>query len=116
MDFIPSINDFYLRSLLPDKTTSEPQSAREFNEPNHEDSVISYLTLEQYHNTSFWRLSQVHNIPAPRRATVHLGAVLCPSAAQGEEGVEVAFLPDPDISHGKSWGAEGTTMRNGWTR
>ncbi|KAJ6561654.1 hypothetical protein B0H19DRAFT_1259317 [Mycena capillaripes] len=77
--------------------------------------AINFLTLDQYHDICFLHVSQHRHFYASASTTLNLGAVIfCSSGDQLNDSVEIVFLLEAEVSHGRSAGGE--MMENGWTR
>jgi hypothetical protein len=66
---------------------------------NTEAAVINSLTLEQYHEISCWNLWQIRLLHSSSAIVVNMGAVFsCPSSNLLEDSVEIASLPNAEIT------------------
>jgi hypothetical protein len=101
---------------------------------NVEDAVVDTLTLEQFHQICRSDMSQYRDIKCTTHLPVNLGTVIyCPldpldseylatpylGEGQPRDIVEIATLPDVDISFQNQWGSlcpDGEIMENRWTR
>jgi hypothetical protein len=79
--------------------------------------LINSLTLEQYHDICFWKLSRTQTITVPADATLNLGTVfVCSSGDQLQDWVGIVSWTDVEVGHTGWHGAKGEVMSNGWTR
>jgi hypothetical protein len=88
--------------------------------PNQEAIAIDGLTLEHYHEICYWNLRRYRNLYCSTSAAVNLNTIIaCPSGDRLKDLVEIALLPDGEVSQG-DWGtpegATGKVMEGGWTR
>ncbi|KAJ6512485.1 hypothetical protein C8R45DRAFT_1087653 [Mycena sanguinolenta] len=88
-----------------------------------EGAVIELLTLELYHIISYWDFSVIRSASISPSATVNLAGVYnCPSGNTSNDVVEVAWLPNTEVSSDHDWYVSGDgrnvreLMADGWTR
>ncbi|KAF7374200.1 hypothetical protein MSAN_00301900 [Mycena sanguinolenta] len=90
---------------------------------NSEAAIIDSLTLELYHEISYWHLSKIRFMwLCPSATVVILGSVFhCPSDAILDDVVEIAWLPNAKASWPSRWYIHNRLsfsqfMPDGWTR
>ncbi|KAJ6544148.1 hypothetical protein B0H19DRAFT_1267451 [Mycena capillaripes] len=86
-------------------------------EPSTEVMIIESLTLQDYHDICYYNLRRFPSITISTRTAVNLGAVaFCPSSNRLEDSVEIASLPNAEVSY--NWGSveAGEVIEEGWTR
>jgi ABC-type uncharacterized transport system substrate-binding protein len=79
--------------------------------------VTDSLTLEQYHGICYYHLSRIRTIAVSADVAVNFGAVIaCSLDDQVQDWVEIASVPDVQVSIFPWYGAEGEVTKDGWTR
>ncbi|KAF8212702.1 hypothetical protein K438DRAFT_1927996 [Mycena galopus ATCC 62051] len=83
--------------------------------------AIDSLTLDQYHEISYWEQAQRHSTSILPPMTVKLGTVVaCSGGHRLKDLTEIAFLPSVDQDYVPHWnmsGQEVATLRgDGWVR
>ncbi|KAF7374198.1 hypothetical protein MSAN_00301700 [Mycena sanguinolenta] len=121
LDLIPGRTDFIAELLQRSMPTFQGLGflARE----NSEATAIGLLTLEQYHEISYWELQVFRYLSISPSATVSLGGVFrCSSDDIFDNLLEIAWLPNAELSLGSGWylsgcgSSFGELMADGWTR
>ncbi|KAJ7236703.1 hypothetical protein C8J57DRAFT_1479166 [Mycena rebaudengoi] len=115
-DFSPNNSGPGYYSVIP----LSPDDLISLNRPIEEGTIISLLTLEQYHWTLYYHLStESPSVSISPEETVKLGSVISWSASTGlDRLVEIAFLPEVDVDYRPAWSSVvvGVELVDGWSR
>jgi hypothetical protein len=116
--FLPSFNPI-------DGDYEDPLSSKRLislNRSIDEATVISAISIDQYHKMCYWHLSQFLRLSIHWQEPVSMGTLISWSTSSRlEKPVAIAFLPEVDtitfprfIKSGEE--VAGKTMADGWTR
>ncbi|KAJ7153921.1 hypothetical protein C8R43DRAFT_950165 [Mycena crocata] len=91
-------NDLYFGACLPYITVATGNLAL-LDQPDAEATLISFLTLEQYHEACYKILARRVWLTVPSRETVNIGAVICWFAtSQLQTPVEIGISPQIEVN------------------
>ncbi|KAJ6512507.1 hypothetical protein C8R45DRAFT_960601 [Mycena sanguinolenta] len=113
----------FLRQIPPLRELCSQQGLRFLSEEDTEAIIVDSLTLDQYHEICRWEFSTTRSISIPTSVTVNLDSVLnCPSRGTSDEMVEIAYLPNANLSSEPrwriigQWPVSGEVITDGWIR